>query len=108
MSKVIDISGRLTEEKPKLKISEDKIYEIDDRKNTVIKFEQETKNVGVEDIGFIDTMVETFLGKKAAKEINDMELSMGAYQSISIAIMSAITQEDYKVAEKRYQDGKSL
>ena len=40
MSKIIDISAKLTNERPKLKLAEDKVYEIDDRKNTIIILNQ--------------------------------------------------------------------
>lgn len=36
MGKMIDISGKLTNERPVLKLAEDKVYEIDDRKNTIL------------------------------------------------------------------------
>jgi len=108
MARIIDISAQLTEERPKLQLSEDKVYEIDDRKNTVLKFEQKTKSQSLEDLGFIDEVVETFLGKKAAKEIDSMDLSIAVYRSIATAIMAAITQEDFEVAKKNFRKEGSL
>lgn len=108
MSKVIDISAKLTNERPKLKLAEDKIYEIDDRKNTVLKMNQKLQNADIEDIEFIDEMIEMLLGKKAAKEINEMNLSIVNYQSIMVAIMAAITGEEYDVAEKRFRESAGL
>ena len=103
MSKIIDISAKLTNERPKLKLAEDKIYEIDDRKNTVLKMDQEMKNANIDNVEFIDTMIKLLLGEKAAKEIDAMELSITDYQAIMIAIMAAVTGEDYEVAEARFR-----
>jgi hypothetical protein len=103
MSKIIDISAKLTNERPKLKLAEDKIYEIDDRKNTIILLNQKIQDTDVNDINAIDEMISVVLGEKAAKEIDEMNLPMAAYQSIMIAIMAAVTGEDYEVAEARFR-----
>lgn len=103
MSKVIDISAKLTNKRPVLKLSEDKIYEIDDRKNTVIQFEQLVQNDDLSDAETMEKMVEMMLGKEAAEEINDLDLSMVAYQSIMIAITAAISGEEYEAAERRFR-----
>lgn len=103
MSKMIDISSRLTNERPQLKLAEDKIYDIDDRKNTVIKFEQDIQSKDISEIGVIDEMIELFLGEKARKEIDAMELSLPVYQAIMVAIMASIQGVDFEVAEARFR-----
>lgn len=103
MSKIIDISAKLTNERPKLKLAEGKVYEIDDRKNTIILLNQKMMNENLNDLNVIDDMINIVLGEDAAKEINDMNLPVVAYQSIMIAIMAAITGEDYEVAEARFR-----
>ncbi len=103
MSKIIDISAKLTNERPKLKLAEDKIYEIDDRKNTVLKMDQEMKNADIDDVAFIDTMIKLLVGEKAAKEIDAMELSITDYQAIMIALTAAISGEEYEKAEARFR-----
>lgn len=103
MGKIIDISAKLTNERPKLKLAEDKIYEIDDRKNTIILLNQKIQDADVNDINTIDEMISVVLGEEAAKEIDEMNLPMAAYQSIMIAIMAAVTGEDYEVAEARFR-----
>jgi len=108
MSKVIDISGKLTNERPKIKLSEDKIYEIDDRKNTILKMNQKLQNADIDDIEVIDEMVEMLLGKEAAKEIDGMNLSIASYQAIFIAIMAAITGEEYEIVERRFRESADI
>ncbi len=103
MAKMIDISAKLTSERPKLKLAEGKIYEIDDRKNTILELNQKMKSADIEDIAFIDEVIEMTLGKKAAKEIDKMDLSMIAYQNIMLAIMAAVMGESFEVAEARFR-----
>lgn len=104
MAKTIDISAKLTSERPKLKLAEDKIYEIDDRKNTILKLTQKMKSADIEDIAFIDEIIEMTLGKKVAKEIDKLELSMIDHQNIMIAIMAAVTGESFEVTEARFRE----
>ena len=108
MSKIIDISAKLTNERPRLKLAEDKIYDIDDRKNTIILLNQKMQGSDTNDIDAIDEMIGVVLGEEAAKEINDMNLPMAAYQSIMIAIMAAVTGEEYDIAEARFRKETSL
>ena len=108
MSKIIDISAKLTNERPKLKLAEDKIYDIDDRKNTIIILNQKMKNSNVNDIEAIDEMLNIILGEDAAKEIDEMNLPIIALQTIMVAIMAAVTGEDYEAAEARFREGAGL
>ncbi|CAK7070233.1 hypothetical protein [Tissierella sp.] len=103
MGKIIDISAKLTNERPKLKLAEDKIYDIDDRKNTIILLNQKMQSSDMNDLDAIDEMIGVVLGEEAAKEINDMNLPMAVYQSIMVAIMAAVTGEEYEAAEARFR-----
>lgn len=103
MSKIIDISAKLTNERPQLKISADKVYDIDDRKNTVILLNQKMKDADTNDIEAMDEMITIVLGKEAAEEIDAMDYSISSYQTIMVAIMAAMTGEDYEVAEGRFR-----
>lgn len=103
MSKVIDISGMLTNERPTIKLAEDKIYEVDDSKNTVLKFELAIEKKDLSEIGAMDELIAMTLGKKAAKEIDDMNLSLSAYQPIIIAIMAALSKESFEDTEARFR-----
>lgn len=108
MSKIIDISAKLTNERPKIKISEDKIYEIDDRKNTILKMYQMFRDGDVNDIEMMDEVIKMLLGEKAAKEIDEMNLSIKNYQTIVIAIMAAIQEITFEDAEKLFRQSAGL
>lgn len=108
MSKIIDISAKLTNERPKIKISEDKIYEIDDRKNTILKMYQMFRDGDVNDIEMMDEVIKMLLGEKAAKEIDEMNLSIKNYQTIVIAIMAAIQEITFEEAEELFRKASGL
>ncbi len=104
MSKIIDISAKLTNERPKIKVAEGKEFEVDDRKNTVIKMNQMIKSDSdVNDVEFIDSMLELLLGKKAVKEIEALDLPFSQYKILMIAVMAAVSGEEYETAESRFQ-----
>lgn len=103
MAKVYDISKKITNERPTLKLGEGKVYEIDDSKNTMLLLGQKLKSDDTEDIEVLDDIVKTALGEKAAKEIDAMKLGVTSYQCIAIAIMAAAAGEEYEAAEARFR-----
>lgn len=102
MAKTIDISGKLTNERPELKLSEDKIYPIDNRKNTVLAIQNKLDN----NPEAIDEVLEMTIGKEAAKEINDSDITFEDYQTIFIAVLSGALGEDFEVVSARFQQAK--
>lgn len=102
MSKTIDISSRLTNARPTIKLAEDKVFEVDDRKNTVIQLNKKMESADLNDLNVLDEIFEITLGKKAAKEIDKMDLSFRMYQTVMIAVMAAVMGEDFEVAEARF------
>jgi hypothetical protein len=61
MAKVYDISKKITNERPTLKLGEDKVYEIDDRKNTVLLLDQKVREDNTGDIAVLDDIIEMML-----------------------------------------------
>ena len=103
MSRVIDISAKLTNENPKIKLADDKIYEVDSRKNTIIKMKQKIQSMDADDIAAIDEMIELLLGKEAAKAINSMNPPLADYQNIMLALVAAVTDEDFEKTKARFR-----
>lgn len=103
MGKTIDLSQKLDNSRPLIKVAEGKIYEVDNRKNTVLKLDQKIGAAGQGDIAAIEEIIAVLLGKEAAKEIEEMDLSINSYIQIIIAIMAAIADESFEVAEARFQ-----
>lgn len=103
MTKTIDITSRLTREKPVLKIG-DKEYQIDNSKNAVFtvqaKMDQDIRDTALDDV------LEILLGKKAVQEINKSDISFADYQIIFIAAMAGAMNEEFEVIEARFQASK--
>lgn len=99
MSKVINITDKLSNEKPQIQVGEKK-YTVNDGIATVLKFEE------LATAGTTATMVEaisTALGQKAAKELNVENMSIANFKVLSIAVMSAVQGIDYEEAAARFQ-----
>lgn len=103
MGKIIDISSKIKNEPTFLHIAEGMSYKVDDSKNTVIKVMQAWDDEKLSEIDKIDKTVEIILGKKAFKEINDLNLSISDYKVISMAIMATITGQSLEEFESRFQ-----
>ncbi|BFH16502.1 hypothetical protein J6TS7_31070 [Paenibacillus dendritiformis] len=99
MAKTIDITSRLTNERPVLKLGEGKEYPIDNRKNTVLAI-QAKMDAG--DGSNMDEVLEMMLGKEAVKEINESDISFADYQVIFIAALAGAMNQDYEVIEARF------
>lgn len=107
MAKTIDLSAKLDNSRPLIKIAEGKIYEVDNRKNTVLLMDQKLKAAGDGDIEAIEEIIRVTLGEEAAKEIEAMDLPLASYSKIVIAIMAAISEESFEDVEARFQREKN-
>lgn len=103
MAKTIDISAKLTSERPKLKLAEGKEYEIDNRKNTILTLDQKVEELNLNELKNVDEVLKLLLGEKAVKDINEMDLSFFDYQTIFIAVLAGATGEDFDVVEARFR-----
>ena len=103
MGKVIDISARLNNEKPKLKLGEGKEYTVNDRKSTMLILNQKMKNSDLNDVEEIDKILEVLLGKEAVAEINEMDPSFADYQTIFMATIASAMGEDLEEVEERFR-----
>ena len=102
----VNISQHLEDAPKFLKIGEgDKnVFKVDDRKNTVLKIQEiVNKDSGITGM---DKAIELALGKEALKKINEMDLTMSAYQNIFIGMMAAISSQTFEEAEKQFRDSK--
>jgi len=106
MAKTIDISGRLTDERPKLKLGKDLVFEVDNRKNTIFEVDQIVESNGADDSNKMKQVMQLLMGKEAVDKIEEMDLSFEAYQYVFIAAMATATGEDIEVVEARFQKAK--
>ncbi|SHK37859.1 hypothetical protein SAMN02745248_02402 [Hathewaya proteolytica DSM 3090] len=100
---MIDITSKLTDTKPIIKIAEGKEYEIDNSKNTMLKVNQ-LFHGNVNDIEMMDNAIRMILGEKAFKEIEGMNLSLSDYKVIFTGMMAGVSDITYEEAERRFQN----
>jgi hypothetical protein len=100
MAKTYSMDSKLLVDRPVLTIA-DKKYEVDNRKSTFDKINDEIQKQG--DSHAMDIIVKTALGDKAKKEIDAMDLPMSGYKNLVIYIMAAIQDVTFEVAEARFQ-----
>lgn len=103
MGKTIDISSKLTNARPTLKLSEDKVYEIDNSKNTVLIMNQKMEESDLNDPKAIDEILELLLGKQAVKDINKLNPPMPDLIVIFLGVMAGALGEEYDVVERRFR-----
>lgn len=90
--RIIDTKIGTSQERPQLKIG-DKLYKVDNRKKT---YDEITK-LQQSDIPNEEKEVKLFeltLGKKEAKEIFGLDLTVEEYSYLSFCVMGAITGEE--------------
>lgn len=99
MAKIINITDKLSQERPKIIIGEHE-FEVNDSMMTVMKFE-ELLNDSTTD-GF-KKAITLSLGEDAADKLKFDELSVGNFKVVTIAILAAMQGVEYEEAEKRFQ-----
>lgn len=100
---MIDISMKISNEKPKIKIAEGKIYEVNNSKNNILLMDQKIRNKKSNEIELMDEIIKQLLGEEAFEEINAMNLPMSAYKAIYIGVTAAASGESYEEVEARFQ-----
>lgn len=88
-------------EKQEITIAEGKTYEVNCGAKTMIKAQEIFKNDNSFEAMF--NVIELLLGKKAKKEIYDMDLTVKQLQTVIMAIMAQINEISYEEMEERFQ-----
>lgn len=115
MSKIIDISSRITNELPVLKITNDIVATVNNRKSTILNMqllvkEQEKKaketNEEYDELVFMDKVLGMLTNPKTVKAINDLDLPLPEYKIVYEGVMAAATGqslEEVESEDKRFQ-----
>lgn len=103
MAKTIDISGKLTNERPVLKLNEGKEYPVDNRKNTVLQLNKLLDDSDLNDLHRVDEVLKVVLGEKAVDEINEADLTFADYQVVFMAALAGAMGEEFETMEARFQ-----
>ncbi|MBR2048278.1 MAG: hypothetical protein IJ960_06735 [Oscillospiraceae bacterium] len=103
MAKLYTLDHKLLTETPEIRIGE-KIYAVDNRQKTVKKIQEAAKAIGNDDpYSGIETVLELALGRKAAQEIDDLDMPYPAYQTMIELVMAAVTGEEPEEVGARFQ-----
>lgn len=104
--KLYTIDGALLTDRPEIRIG-DKVYPVDDRKSTVEKVMQMSKEANSENLTAMDATLTLTLGADAAKEIAALDLPFPAYMRLFETVMAVITGETPEDVAQRFQDEKA-
>lgn len=100
MGKMIDISSKISNQLPVVKITDDIIVTVNNRKSNILKMqvmvkEQEKaskKNSGeFDEIKFMNEVLSMLIGEKNAEAIDALDLPLPDYKIVYEAIMTAAT-----------------
>lgn len=98
----LNIIDKLGVEKQEITIAEGKTYTVDCAAKTMIKaqeiFMKDSSLTGMFNV------IELLLGKKAKKEIDDMNLTVKQLKVVVLAIMAQVNEISYEEMEKRFQN----
>lgn len=94
--KVIDISMKITNQLPMVRITDDLVVTVNNRKNTILNVqamaaEAEKKKDSDNGMGFITKALEMLIGKEAADKIETMDLPLPEYKEMYNVIMGVAT-----------------
>src|SRR5690625_7707544 len=103
MSKVIDITSKLTNDRAKVKITDDIVVEVDNSKNAIFEVDKIIADESITEIEGIDIALKRLVGEKSFEEIDKLNLTITDYQTVFVAIMAAAMGEDFEVAEARFR-----
>lgn len=97
----LNITDKLGVEKQEITVAQGKTYIVNCGAKTMIKAQEIFKENNSFDAMF--DVIELLLGKKAKKEIYDMDLTVKQLKIVIIAIMSQINEISYEEMEERFQ-----
>lgn len=86
-------------EKPSIKVL-DKLYEVDNTKKTYDKLYELEKSTEISVLEKQDTLLELLLGKKALKEILDLDISNEEYKNLVNVVVAAATGQKLEEIEQ--------
>lgn len=101
MAQFYNISNLITNELPKLQITDDLIVTVNNRKSTMLNIqammEEDERKPAEEQMKkdeFMNKMLDMLVGGKHAKEIDSMDLPMDQYTKVYEAIMNVAQGND--------------
>lgn len=95
MAQIIDISKKITNELPVVKVTDDIVVTVNNRKNTVLctmaAYEEMKKKEDSDDAADMKKMMEMLIGKKHTNAIEKLDLPLPEYALVFETIMNVAT-----------------
>lgn len=91
--RVIDLTEKLSDEKPKIKIKDDEL-EVNDGFKSVLKVDALLKNKDIDQLGVLNGFFEIVFGKAGAKKLMDKDYSISFYKEIMSSVLELIKGDD--------------
>ena len=113
MSNIIDISGKITNQLPIVKVSDEIVVTVNNRHSTIMSMqllikeqEKASKENGDEydEMAFMDRVLAMLIGKKSVDAINKIDLPLPEYKMVYQGVMAAATGESQEEVDKRFQE----
>lgn len=102
MAKHIDLSSKLSNERPTITIN-GIVYKVNDEKSNVLKMNQQLKKQNVSELETVDKIISILLGENALKEIDAAGYGLKQYMTIFYGLIACVNDEDIEDVEKRFQ-----
>lgn len=104
MSFVVNIASRLENQEKFLQIgrNEGDVIKVYDDKNTFLKVQEILSKET--DLKGMDQALELLVKKEGMKKINDMKLSVTAYQDLFIGVMACVQGKPFEDVEKQFRN----
>ena len=97
MSNVIDISSKITNVLPVVKISEDIVVTVNNRKSTILSIKAKTEEMQrkgegeYDEMKFMSELLAMLIGQKNTDAIEEMDLPLPEYKELYESIMNVAT-----------------
>ena len=97
MSNIIDISSKITNVLPVVKISEDIVVTVNNRKSTILNIKAKTEEMQrkgegeYDEMKFMSELLAMLIGQKNTDAIEEMDLPLPEYKELYESIMNVAT-----------------
>ena len=98
----LNIIDKLDEDKKTVTVAEGKTYTVNCGAKTMIKVQDTFKKDSSFDSMF--DAIELLLGKKARKELYEMDLTVSQLKKVVLAVMAQVNEVSYEEMEQRFQN----
>jgi len=109
MSNMIDISKKITNALPMVRITDELVATVNNRKSTILNMQLMVKESqkkpkknddDYDELAFMEKVLDMLLGKKTVDEINKMDLPLPEYKTVFQAVMAAALGQSLEEVEK--------